>query len=380
MADEQYTQVVQDAEEKLLRFLQTFESIQENTHIGNLEDSQARLQEVVGDVFSTLLSELEQLSPPESLSRFHPAFAAAVRHCRNASEAFLKPAGTDFSVASLNSRRALCRAMNLLYDIRAYLPTLQSYWLLPEAMPNRDALETTSPDADAPVGVIHNRRTDAADYSLYVPENYTPRKNWPLIICLHGANGRGDHYIWSWLRAAKSKGYLLLSPKSVDVTWSVLRPLEDVTSITDMFQEVCATYAVDKSRVYLSGLSDGGTFTYLFGLSSAEMFTGIAPVAGDFHPMMDGMLRLKQGIDLPIYIVHGVHDFIFNVDSIRTGHELLTRLGYNATYKELPDWGHAYCSSINQQLVLPWFESLPPKAEAANSDDANSEAANSDDE
>ena len=178
-------------------------------------------------------------------------------------------------------------------------------------------------------------------------------------------NHRGDHYIWSWLRAAKSKRYLLLSPKSVDVTWSVLRPLLDVSSITAMFKEVCATYAVDKSRVYLSGLSDGGTFTYLFGLSCADMFAGIAPIASDFHPMIDGMLRQNQGKDLPIYIVHGVHDFIFKVDSIRKGHELLTHIGYNATYKELPDWGHAYTSSINEQLVLPWFESLAPKSESA---------------
>ena len=363
MADEQYTQVVHDAEEKLLRFLRTFEFIQENMRIGNIEVSQARLQEVVEDMFPTLLGELAQLTPPKSFEQFHPAFTAAIRHCKNASEAFLRPTGKDFSLASLDSRRSLCRGMSHLYEIRGYLPTLQRYWLLPEALPNRNALETTSPDADAPVGMIHNKRKNDADYSLYVPENYTPEQNWPLIICLHGAHGRGDHYIWSWLRAAKSKGYLLLSPKSIDVTWSVLRPLLDVSSITAMFREVCATYAVDKSRVYLSGLSDGGTFTYLFGLESAEMFAGIAPIAGDFHPMMDGMLRLKQGKDLPIYIVHGVHDFIFNVESIRKGHELLTSLGYNATYKELPDWGHAYTSSINEQLVLPWFESLAPKTE-----------------
>ena len=290
-------------------------------------------------MFSTLPGGLAQLSPPESLREFHAAFTAAIIHCSHASEAFLNPGGKDFSVAFLNSRRALCRGMNLLYEIRAHLPTLQQYWLLPEALPNREALETTSPDADVRVGIMHNKGTDAyADCSLYVPENYTPQRNWPLIICLHGAYGRGDDYIWSWLRAAKSKGYLLLSPKSVDVTWSVLRPWLDVSSITAMFKEVCGTYAVDKSRVHLSGLSDGGTFTYLFGLSCAEMFAGIAPIAGAFHSMMDDMLRQKQGKDLPIYIVHGLHDFIFNVDSIRKGHELLTQIGYNATYKELPDW------------------------------------------
>jgi hypothetical protein len=30
-------------------------------------------------------------------------------------------------------------------------------------------------------------------------------------------------------------------------------------------------------------------------------------------------------------------------------------------YKELPDWGHAYTYSINETLVLPWFESQPSR-------------------
>lgn len=362
MADERYTQVVHAADENLLRFLQTFESIQENMGIGKVGASQALLQEVTANMFPTLVDELGQFPPPDSHVQFHDAFTAAIRHCGNATEAFLQAGERDYPMASANSRRELCRALNLLYQCRGDLPTLQSYWLTPEALPNREALEATSPGTGVPVGMIHNKRTDGlADYSLYVPESYTPQQNWPLIICLHGAGGRGDHYIWSWLRPAKSKGYMLLAPKSMDVTWSVLRPVLDVSSITAIFQDVCSTYAVDASRVYLSGLSDGGTFTYLFGLSSAEMFAGISPIAGDFHGMMDGMLRKKQGIELPIYIVHGAQDHIFSVGSIRNGYDLLTRIGYNVTYEELPDWGHAYTSSINEQLVFPWFESLGAK-------------------
>ncbi len=365
MAEEQYSRGILAAEEQALQFLETFEYIQGNMRTEKLEEFQARLQEAGSELLSTFPGALAQLDPPDSLTRFHDIFVAAVRHCRNAREAFLTAGAQDFSLASIDSRRSLCRAMNLFYQVRSHLPVLQRYWLLPEALPGRDALEARSPDADVPVGMIHNKRPDPlADYSLYVPENYTPSRDWPLIISLHGAYGRGDHYIWSWLRPAKSKGYMVLSPKSVDVTWSVLRPPLDVGSITGMFDEVCAAYAVDRSRVYLSGLSDGGTFTYLLGLTRPDMFAGIAPVAGDFHAMLDGMLRQKQGKDLPIYIVHGVHDAIFSVQSIRSGYGLLTRLGYNATYEELPDWGHSYSSKINEELVMPWFESLAAKAGA----------------
>ena len=300
MADGQYAQLIATAEEKLLQFLQTFDSVQENMHIG-LEESQARLREVAGDMFPALQAQLAQSSPPQELEQFHGAFGAVVRHFGNAADKFLNPGDRDFSLASLESRRALYRGIDILYRYRAQVPALQSYWLLPEALPDWDELETASPGVDVPLGMTHNKGTDShADYSLYVPENYSPQKKWPLIVCLHGAYGRGDHYVWSWLRPAKSKGYILLAPKSIDVTWSVLRPPVDVRSITAMFEKVCQTYAVDRSRVYLSGLSDGGTYTYLLGLYRSEMFTGIAPLAGDFHYMIDDLLHQKQGIELPI--------------------------------------------------------------------------------
>ena len=253
----------------------------------------------------------------------------------------------------------------MLYNQRAHLPTLRSYWLLPEAESTRDALEPQTDGVGVPVGMIHHPQTpEHADYSLYVPEYYTADKTWPLIICLHGGYGRGDDYIWTWLRPAKSKGYLLLSPKSLGLTWSVLQPPVDSGSIRAMFDEVCETYSVDRSRVYLSGLSDGGTYTYLLGLDQAELFAGMAPIAGELSPATDMMLRQKLGLDVPIHVIHGVHDFIFPVEAVRSSNELLEHIGYQVKYTELPDWSHALTYSINETHVLPWFESLEPKAQA----------------
>ena len=253
----------------------------------------------------------------------------------------------------------------MLYNQRAHLPTLSQYWLLPEAASQRDALETRADAVAVPVGMLHQQQTqEHAEYSLYVPEYYRPDKDWPLIVCLHGGYGRGDDYIWTWLRPAKSKGYLLLSPKSLGPTWSVLQPPVDSRSIRAMFDSVCETYRVDRARVYLSGLSDGGTYTYLLGLDQAELFAGLAPIAGELSPATDGMLRQKQGIDVPIHVIHGVHDFIFPVEAVRSSNELLEHIGYKVKYTELPDWSHALTYTINETLVLPWFEGLEPKEQS----------------
>ena len=359
MAPNEYDALVQDTEQKVLWFLRAFEAIQNEMRIDGLHAFQHHLREVMQDGFLESAGRLSQHDPPDGRQQFHDAFLAGVRHVSNAGESFLGANQRSYSLTAMDMRRSLCRGLQVLYGIRSHTPTLAEYWVLPDAADWQDVVEDRSGETDTPVGVMHRRRgAPLADYSLYVPEGYTPERQWPLIVCLHGAYGRGDHHVWSWLRPAKSRSYLVLSPKSLDVTWSILQPDLDTGSVTGMLEEVCAAYSVDRSRVYLTGLSDGGTFTYLLGLSRPDLFAGIAPVAGDLHGMMDGMLRRKQGIELPIYIVHGAHDHIFPVATIRSGHELLQRLGYNSQYEELPDWGHSYCSFVNEQLVMPWFEGL----------------------
>ena len=365
MASPEYAALIRDAEQSVLWFLRAFEAIQNEMRIEGLHAFQHHLREVMLGGFSESTGRLSQVDPPDDGQQFHDTFLAGVRHVTNAGESFLGADQRTYSLTAMDMRRSLCRGLQVLYGIRSQTPRLAEYWVLPDAAERQDESESPLPGNDAPVGVMHRRRgAPLADYSLYVPEGYTPERQWPLIVCLHGAYGRGDHHVWSWLRPAKSRGYMVLAPKSVDGTWSILQPDLDTGSVTGMLEEVCAAYSVDRDRVYLTGLSDGGTFSYLLGLSRPDLFAGIAPVAGDLHGMMDGMLRRKQGIELPIHIVHGAHDHIFPVETIRSGHELLTRLGYNSRYEELPDWGHSYCSFVNEQLVMPWFQGLGEAASA----------------
>ena len=104
-----------------------------------------------------------------------------------------------------------------------------------------------------------------------------------------------------------------------------------------------------------------GFQTYILGLEQSQLFRGLSPIAGALHLVVDQMLREGRGKDTPIFVIHGVHDFIFPVTITRQTCELLKQIGYNVTYEELPEWGHAFPYSINERLVLPWFEALPPK-------------------
>jgi phospholipase/carboxylesterase len=345
-------------DDAFLNFLRTSESVQENLRIREVRPAQALMLQETGDLFRRFDADFAPLSAPAEMRDFHERFVASAGEMQKSFDLFMTEPGPNWTVSFLYSRRSLCRALYSLYDLQAHLPAVSRYFLMPDAVKAPEPIS----NGESVVGFVHRERNDErSDYSLYIPESYEADRPWPLIICLHGGYGEGYEYIWTWLRPARSRGYILLSPKSLDVTWTMSPNSIDTRSIMKMLDEVAAEYSIDRSRLFLTGLSDGGIMTYLLGIERHEIFTGIAPVAGALHPMVDPLLRAKTGREVPIFVVHGVHDFIFPVTFTRQTNELLKSLGYNLNYEELPDWGHALTYSINERLVMPWFESLPPR-------------------
>jgi phospholipase/carboxylesterase len=355
-----YHAAISHQEEQILPFLRTFEALQEQMHLAKIKEHKQALFDKVGDLFPPLNTELEGLTPPAELEDFHQKWRDALAQLEDAYTSFLTASEFNPLVSYFQSRRAFTLGKYALYSLRAQLPTLQPYWVLPEALPHLADLETPVVGGETETGVMHRPATDNhGEYSLYVPENYDPQKRWPLIIAMHGGHGRGDDYLLTWLRPAKSKGYLILSPKSLDQTWSIQQPGIDIRSILSIVEELLDEYAIDTGRLFATGLSDGGTFSYAIGLSCPRLFAGVAPIAGVLGPWAVP----EESKKLPLFIVHGAKDFIFPVAMARAAYTLFTDNGFeNVTYKELPEWGHAYTYSINETLVLPWFEGLPSRS------------------
>ena len=362
-----YQAIISAQEEKILVFLRAFEWLQEHMHLGQIKQAkQDVFDRAGGDVFPPLNAELEGLEAPDGREAFHTKWLEALEQLEDAYTSFLTGSEANFIVAYMQSRRAFSLGKYVLYELRAELPKLREYWVLPDALARWDELETPVAGVEAQTGVIHRPSTDKhAEYSLYVPEYYEPSRSWPLVITLHGGHGRGDDYLLTWLRAAKSAGYIVLSPKSLGGTWSLQRPGVDIRSILSMVETLLDEYSIDIGRLFATGLSDGGSFSYALGLSCPKLFAGAAPIAA--AGMIVGMFNLDKAKDLPIYIVHGGKDFMFPVATAQMAYELLQKSAFTKVkYEELPDWGHAYTYSINDTLVLPWFNSLPsrqPQAE-----------------
>jgi hypothetical protein len=362
MIPEEYKKSLDDLQRELLLWLRSFEHEQEELEFNAVKESQQRLALTAGDLFTVKIKEFAKLVPPDACADLHLVFSTAVNYCQEANEAYMSGGGPTFSNSFLQSRVFLGKGLERLYNLRMELPILEEFWFSAEAFSRREKLDPLFPRAEQQVGIIRKPEAEShARYSLYVPEAYDHGKSWPLIVALHGGYGSAEDYLWAWLRPAKSNGYIVLSPKSRDVTWSVLNPPLDAASIEACIEELCGEYNIDSGRIFLTGLSDGGTFSYLAAFSLPELFAGVAPIAGELSQVADPMLRKKLANDVPFYVIHGTHDHIFSIVSVKSTCGLLEHLGYRLKFDELPDWGHAYPYKINEDRVMPWFQSLCPE-------------------
>jgi predicted esterase len=165
-------------------------------------------------------------------------------------------------------------------------------------------------------------------YGLYVPPSYQPARSYPLIICLHGAGFDGDTYLERW-QPRLGERYLLACPSIEDGAWWTR---DGEALVMAVFQEVTRRYHVDRDRVFLTGMSNGGLGTYLIGLNHTDQFAALIPMAGafprGFFPLFDNARQT------PFYVIHGARDQVIPVQFSRGIVAYLKQEGIPVVYRE----------------------------------------------
>jgi phospholipase/carboxylesterase len=248
------------------------------------------------------------------------------------------------------------RAHEALYPLAAGLAPVSRFFLDPASRDNsglRDRLARAGPSE---TGVIHfdNAPRAPGGFSMYVPEYYTPGRAWPLVVALHGGSGNGGGFLWTWLPAARSRGAVLIAPTAVGETWALMGPDVDTLNLNRILDEVRDRWNIDPARLLLTGMSDGGTFTYVTGLEGDSPFTHLAPASAAFHPMLAQMAEEDRLRGLPIHIVHGALDWMFEVSLARQARKTLAAAGARVTYREIDDLSHCYPREVNVP-ILDWL-------------------------
>lgn len=298
---------------------------------------------------------------PAGLEPFHEQLSTGSDEVLAAQRSFLDPGPPEQAVARvLESLGRHCRAQEALYPLRTVLPPFGRYFVEPAFQDRLRDLDPDPPPAFGAGGGLH--RTGAEDvpdarggFSLYVPEWLTGAALRPLVVALHGGSGHGRDFLWSWLREARGRGFLLLAPSSVESTWSLAAPPRDGLRLRSMVDWVCERWPVDRQRILLTGLSDGATFTLLAGLDDDAPYTALAPVAGVLHPLSRELGNLDRARGRRIFQVHGGLDWLFPAALARQARDALVRAGAELVYREIDDLSHAYPREAND-AILSWFD------------------------
>lgn len=261
-------------------------------------------------------------------------------------------------VAASRALRIVTLALETLYPLTQQLPALDRFFL----EPGDDASSRMPPPRapSGPRGVMHvdNGREQRGGYSLYVPEDFDQRRTAPLVVALHGGSGHGADFLWSWLRAARTRGAILVAPTSQGRTWSLRPPDVDSPRLAEIVGQVERLWPVDRRRVLLTGMSDGGTFTLRAGFDESAPFTHLAAVAASVGRLAADVQRLPPQYRRPIFLVHGALDWMFPVSTARLAAFAMRSTGADLVYREIEDLSHAYPGEVNL-AILDWLQERP---------------------
>jgi phospholipase/carboxylesterase len=297
---------------------------------------------------------------PERLAPARACLEAAAEATNESLTTLLAAPNADQPiVAAYRSMRGYAKACEQLYPMASHLRPVSQFFLEAHARHDQARLEQLAAidPLKADVGVTHvgGPAGTRGGFSLYVPETYDPARAWPLVAALHGGSGNGGAFLWSWLREARTRDFIVLAPTAAGTTWSLMEPPLDAANITRMLDEIGGRWNIDRSRLLMTGMSDGGTYTYVWGLAKDCPFTHLAPIAAAFHPMLMMTLADADRVrGLPIHIVHGALDWMFSARTAQAAEKTLVQAGADVTYRELADLSHTYPRDENGN-ILDWF-------------------------
>ena len=192
-------------------------------------------------------------------------------------------------------------------------------------------------------------------YVKYLPKELDEGKKYPLVFFLHGAGERGDDLDVAsrhgFMKHVRENGaeypFIFVAPQCpYGKYWGCY-----TESLLAFIDYICDTLPVDRDRVYLTGLSMGGTGTWMLAMADPERFAAIAPICGS------GIYWYGEALkNVPIMVYHGDCDEIVPIQNSIEMIKSVNRHGGNARINVLYGVGHdAWESAYSGEELYNWL-------------------------
>jgi len=135
----------------------------------------------------------------------------------------------------------------------------------------------------------------------------------PLILAFHGGESSGDRLDDEVKMTSFSEKhhFIIVFPSAVNKQWGDGRAETasnngDIDFVDKLIEELLKKHKIDGNRIYATGLSDGGLFTFKLACDRSEIFAAIAPVAANMAS--DLVSNCKPTRAVPIINFVGTED------------------------------------------------------------------------
>jgi predicted peptidase len=218
-------------------------------------------------------------------------------------------------------------------------------------------------------------------YQVFVPEDWSPKRRWPVILFLHGAGERGaDGLVQTEpglpraIRLDRSRfPTIVVMPQCPREVWWPAPEMEEMA--LDALDAATAEFKGVKTHTYLTGLSMGGYGTWDLASRHPGKFAAIVPICGGIvappglvkiHPELaktaypddpKSYAQVANNIGkTPVWIFHGADDPTVPVDSSRKLAKALKAAGGDVRYTEYPETGHnSWDKAYAEPELMPWL-------------------------
>ena len=160
---------------------------------------------------------------------------------------------------------------------------------------------------------------------VYAPSMST-REKLPLVFSFHGYGDNMENFQYTNVHVAWPDAvvvYFQGLERSRGLRGWVTEPgrnNRDLALVDVALASLRDRYQIDDDRIYATGYSNGGGFTYLLWAERADVFAGYAPVAARFR---DGV---RPETPRPIFVISGDRDQVVRFEDQKKSFELAMKV------------------------------------------------------
>lgn len=191
------------------------------------------------------------------------------------------------------------RGLLLALAFATLLPAAQAQETLRDRIKARIAERRAEHGKPAPTGGLQELQVQGRKLLVHLPTSYEAGRPAPLVLAFHGGGGwaefMADDEKYGLQKKADAAGFVVAFPNGYSklpggkfATWNAGgccgdardRNIDDVAFARAVVAAIKARYSIDASRVFATGMSNGGMLSHRLACEAADVFRAVASVAG----------------------------------------------------------------------------------------------------